>query len=148
MLPKAFMQIERAARVLADFEGVWVLNRVILQGSGGRATFEGQAVWTRAAEGLIYRETGALRMPGSPEMRAERCYCWRDGLAVFFEDGRFFHHVPATGGRARHWCDPDSYVVDYDFAGWPEFSTIWQVTGPKKRYEMTSHYRRPDRMSP
>ncbi|MEP2426114.1 MAG: DUF6314 family protein, partial [Tateyamaria sp.] len=122
--------------------GVWALHRTIRHGDGTRATFTGEAIWTPDPQGMIYREHGHLQMPASPPMQAERRYIWRAGVDVFFEDGRFFHHVPDGGGTAEHWCDPDTYNVTYDFAAWPSFSTVWQVTGPKKSYEMTSEYKR------
>lgn len=136
------MQTDPRARVLSDFEGAWQLSRVIRHDDGTSADFAGEAVWTPEAEGLFYRETGNLSIPGGPKMQADRCYLWRDGLDVYFEDGRFFHRVPSAGGTARHWCDPDTYVVTYDFTAWPRFSTVWQVSGPRKAYEMTSHYQR------
>lgn len=128
-------------RVLADFEGTWNLTRQITHDTGARATFDGRAIWTPDAQGMQYRESGQLKMPGSPAMQAERRYLWRDPLEVYFADGRFFHQIPAMGGTAQHWCDPDTYLVQYDFEAWPAFSTVWQVTGPKKAYEMISHYR-------
>lgn len=133
---------DETLRRLGDFEGAWHLERQIRHGAGAQARFRGRAVWTPVADGLSYRETGVLQMPGQAPMQAERRYLWRDGLAVYFDDGRFFHQVPAEGGTARHWCDPDSYVVQYDFSDWPAFSTVWEVSGPKKAYVMTSRYQR------
>ena len=40
----------------------------------------------------------------------------------------------------RHWCDPDSYAVRYDFSRWPEWSARWRVEGPHKAYIMYSRY--------
>ena len=38
-------------------------------------------------------------------------------------------------------CIRDSlYRVRYDFSDWPDWRTIWHVTGPRKAYEMVSHY--------
>ncbi|MDW3182138.1 DUF6314 family protein [Roseobacter sp.] len=136
------MQTEAAERVLADFEGQWDLHRQIEHEGGQTAQFVGQAVWTPAAQGMVYRETGQLEMAGGPTMQAERVYLWGADLDVCFEDGRFFHRVPVDGGTARHWCDPDSYIVQYDFTRWPAFSTVWEVTGPRKAYRMVSQYSR------
>ncbi|WP_299674433.1 DUF6314 family protein [uncultured Roseobacter sp.] len=133
---------DQSVRCLQDFEGRWQLTRQIRHAEGVRAAFSGDAVWCPDADGLIYRETGVLQMPGSPPIQAERRYLWREGLHVYFEDGRFFHQVPARGGQAEHWCDPDTYVVHYDFSDWPAFSTSWQVSGPRKSYEMRSRYTR------
>ena len=131
------MQTERK---LADFLGQWQITREVTPAHGPRATFAGQAEWRAATGGAQYSETGVLQMPGAPPMTAERRYVWGDDLAVQFEDGRFFHHVPPRGGQATHFCDPDTYVVDYDFADWPEFSVTYTVTGPRKDYVMHSRY--------
>ncbi|WP_299149516.1 DUF6314 family protein [uncultured Tateyamaria sp.] len=136
------MSIER---VLADFEGIWTLSRKITQGAGASATFEGTAEWRAADGGLAYHETGVLYLPAAAPMTAERRYHWGADLSVYFDDGRYFHSVPARGGRAAHFCDPDTYVVDYDFAGWggPEtraFTATWTVKGPRKAYVMANRF--------
>ena len=113
------------ARVLTDFEGLWTLRREIVRQDGMRAHFIGTAEWRP-----------------EPVMRAERRYVWQDDLSVFFEDGRFFHRVPAGGGETEHWCDPDTYRGRYDFSAWPRFEVSWQVTGPQKAYHSHSLYER------
>lgn len=138
------MQTENALqpRTLAEFEGRWQINREIVHAEGARATFEGVAVWSREHGGLAYVERGMLLLPYAPPMQAERRYFWQPDLRVFFDDGRFFHQVPPAGGRAEHWCDPDHYVVDYEFATWPEFVVVWDVRGPRKAYRTQSRYTR------
>jgi hypothetical protein len=131
-----------SVRVLADFEGRWQLSRRILHADGPVATLEGRAIWTRAGASLIQSEEGELRMPGLAPLRATRAYRWDEGLDVHFEDGRFFHRVPAAGGSTRHDCDPDTYDVTYDFTDWPVFTVTWDVRGPRKAYHMVSRYTR------
>ncbi|QEW20159.1 hypothetical protein LA6_002353 [Marinibacterium anthonyi] len=129
-------------RVLEEFAGTWTVSRRILQDDGPEAGFEGQAVWTPQDGGLAYVETGLLTIAGQGRFAAERRYFWDADLRVHFDDGRFFHQVPPEGGRTGHWCDPDQYDVEYDFADWPAFTTTWQVRGPRKSYRMTTGYRR------
>lgn len=130
------------ARVLSDFDGRWDVTREITPATGPGAAFEGQAVWQPAAGGAEYAETGILRLGSGAPMTAERRYFWTDTLAVLFEDGRFFHQVPARGGEATHFCDPDTYIVTYDFSDWPVFRVSYAVTGPRKDYAMVSRYSR------
>ena len=130
------------ARVLSDFDGRWDVTRQITPAQGPQATFEGQAVWHPTRGGSDYAETGVLRLGNAAPMTAERRYFWADTLAVLFEDGRFFHQVPALGGQAHHFCDPDTYVVTYDFSDWPVFRVSYAVTGPRKDYVMVSQYSR------
>lgn len=73
-------------------------------------------------------------------MTASRVYLWKADLSVWFDDGRYFHTVPAQGGATDHWCDPDQYDVRYDFAEWPDFRVTWRVEGPRKSYTMVSDY--------
>lgn len=132
----------QTGRTLQDFVGRWRLTRQIRHAGGAQAEFSGHAVWQPDPQGLVYREAGLLQMHGSQPMQAERRYLWREGLCVYFDDGRFFHQVPERGGGTEHWCDPDAYAVNYDFSDWPAFSTVWQVRGPRKDYEMCSQYER------
>ena len=104
--------------------------------------FEGTAHWQPDRENMAYREEGSLLMPGQMAIFAERSYVWTPELAVYFDDGRFFHNVPATGGDTDHWCDPDTYKGSYDFAKWPEFSVTWRVSGPRKDYTSVTIYHR------
>ena len=134
------MQSEIAPRALSDFEGAWQIMRDIRPETGGPARFEGQGVWTPDPDGLAYVERGTLTMAGAAPMHAERRYRWDADLSVYFDDGRFFHRVPATGGETEHWCDPDRYRVTYDFSEWPKFNVIWQVKGPRKAYTMLSRF--------
>jgi len=129
-------------RVLGDFLGRWEITRDIIPASGPRASFSGQAEWRAVPGGAAYCETGILRLEGAAPMTAERRYLWGDDLSVRFEDGRAFHQVPAAGGEATHFCDPDTYLVTYDFAGWPAFAVRHDVRGPRKDYVMISRYAR------
>ncbi len=132
------------ARVLKDFEGEWRVLRRISNADGPDSRFDGRAVWTAGEDGLHYLETGHLSISGHKPFEAERRYFWAPDLSVYFDDGRFFHQVPATGGATGHWCDPDQYDGDYDFTGWPAFKVQWSVKGPRKNYTMVSEYCRPD----
>ncbi len=129
-----------ADRVLDDFEGAWHVARTIANEGGLDAAFTGTACWTRRAGGMSYVEDGELRVGSLTPMRAQRSYFWDEALNVWFDDGRFFHAVPAGGGKTEHWCDPDSYHVVYKFENWPQFETVWQVRGPKKAYRMNTVY--------
>ena len=130
------------ARTLDDFAGVWALSRVISQDGMPPGQFIGTATWAPHAEGLAYVEEGTLTIVGQTPMAATRRYLWKPDLSVWFDDGRYFHTVPAQGGDTDHWCDPDDYRVHYDFTMWPEFVVTWRVQGPRKSYTMTSRYSR------
>ena len=129
-------------RVLADFAGRWQLERRIVQRGGPAARFSGVAEWTGDGDALDLLERGTLHLGDQPPMQAERRYRWLADLTVLFEDGRYFHQVPAKGGPAGHWCAPDMYRVMYRFGRWPAFETVWRVRGPRKDYAMVSEYRR------
>ena len=132
-------------RVLEDFAGLWRLEKRIETAGGSAARFEGVAEWAPVSDGLgglAYVERGQLWVGQAAPLAAERRYLWRAGLEVIFDDGRYFHTVPAAGGRAQHSCPPDTYVVDYALESWPDFTATWQVTGPRKDYVMTARYLR------
>ena len=87
-----------------------------------------------------------LTMGTAAPMQAERAYLWREAgakIEVLFADGRPFHEfAPGHMDDATHYCDPDVYRVEYEFADWPEWRAVWRVAGPRKAYEMTSRYSR------
>ncbi|WP_301182904.1 DUF6314 family protein [Roseovarius sp. PS-C2] len=133
---------DKAARVLADFEGRWRMARRIGQANGPDARLEGEACWSPVAEGLLCEERGVLSVEGQLPLAAHRRYLWRSDLSVWFDDGRYFHQVPGQGGPCGHWCDPDQYDGVYDFSRWPVWRCTWQVRGPRKDYRMVTEYRR------
>ncbi|APZ53365.1 DUF6314 family protein [Salipiger abyssi] len=124
---------------LDAFFGEWELERQIRHHDGGIARFEGTALWVPKGMGALYIERGTLVMPQA-RYHSERRYLWDRALRVYFEDGRFFHQVPAEGGQAEHRCPPDTYAVFYDFGAWPVWTTRWHVSGPRKDYVMLSRY--------
>ena len=134
----------QTAPTLADFEGIWCLSRRITDHRAGTVgTFEGTATFTPEAAGLAYHEVGLLHLPNHAPFHAERRYRWRDvegHIEVDFEDGRFFHSFGAKEQTASHWCDPDTYVVRYDFEAWPFWQSAWDVNGPRKAYQMVNAY--------
>jgi hypothetical protein len=132
---------------LYDFEGRWRVARQIEDRHEGRmGRFEGVVTFAPDGEGLVCREAGELTFEGGTPFAATRTYLWRQGeqgIEVHFEDGRFFHHIgPEQAPVATHWCDPDDYHVAYDFTLWPEWRSVWTVTGPRKDYTMVSEYMR------
>jgi hypothetical protein len=135
----------RVTPSLEDFEGSWQVDRVIHDHrAGATGRFEGTARFTRTGAGLLYFETGTLTLPGQPPFHAERRYRWHRGdagIVVSFDDGRFFHVIDPATPDARHWCDPDTYDVTYDFGLWPDWQSVWTVSGPRKAYQMTTFYR-------
>ena len=126
-------------RVLTDFEGAWQFDREITHADGTVARARGMAQFTPDNDGLAYRETGEIDVNGQV-LTFERAYQWQADLSVHFDDGRYFHAVPPNGGQATHFCDPDTYVVTYDFVGWPTWIAKWAVSGPKKDYVMQTRY--------
>ncbi|MDC1481258.1 DUF6314 family protein [Ascidiaceihabitans sp.] len=128
------------SRILSDFAGRWKIERDITPASGPVARFLGFAEW-RAEDGLMhYIEKGNLEIAGQTPMMAERRYRWDADLNIYFDDGQFFHQLPALGGDATHWCDPDQYDATYDFTHWPQWSCTWRVKGPRKDYTLHSQY--------
>ena len=139
------------ARQLADFLGLWAIDRKITNAIGPHGHLNGWAEFTPDEGGLVCTERGTLHMQGQPPSAASRQTLWRtEGaeIAVFFADGRAFHRFdPATARpSAHHNCPPDLYLVQYDFSDWTEATPVWQthwkVGGPRKAYTMQTHYRR------
>lgn len=136
-----------------EFLGNWTLDRHIndfLLGQTGQ--FTGQATLVAQDTDWLYSERGLLTVQNLATLKSERRYLWSPttrGFDVHFENGQFFHSFDLpepslmdSGATAHHWCDPDDYNVRYNFSKFPEWSSIWQVKGPKKSYKLFSTYRR------
>lgn len=129
---------------LADLCGSWRLTRQIIDHRAGQTgDVHGVCRWSEDGVGLIQHETGVMRFGTAPPMQASRAYLWRAtgaSLVVFFDDGRPFHRLGPGQLHDRHHCPPDTYDVAYDFTGWPDWSQIWHVTGPRKHLRIESRF--------
>ncbi|NVO55664.1 hypothetical protein HW561_07670 [Rhodobacteraceae bacterium B1Z28] len=131
---------------ISDFEGQWHLKRVIQDAKAGQIVHaDGQASLKRSDDGLIYEEEVTLCVPGQVPMKGTRRYQWREAegaIAIYFEDGRYFHTLKLGLPRVldHHDCPPDSYDAVYGFSGWPCWNVRWTVSGPRKSYEMNTEY--------
>lgn len=133
--------------IRADFVGTWQVARAIsdrLAGHAGR--FDGQVEFSlHGQDGLYYIETGTLCLGDGPALTANRRYVWdfRDELVqVSFDDGRPFHSFQpgVSGAGTDHLCGADMYRVVYGFVGWPVWTAVWDVSGPRKDYTLESQY--------
>ncbi len=133
--------------VLQDFVGHWQLSRRIENAMGPDGSLTGTAILQARSGGLAYHEQGALRLGATAPLAASRRYLWQalpGAIAVQFEDGRAFHQFDpaALQSDARHDCQPDLYLLRYDFSQWPGWRCSVQVRGPRKSYQMVTHYQR------
>jgi Family of unknown function (DUF6314) len=133
---------------LTEFEGRWrIARRIEDEWMGTTGLFEGVARFSRDARGLGYQEVGELKLPQEAPMAASRRYLWRDepgGIAVLYEDGRFFHRIRTGATVVQDWhvCGGDEYDVTYNFTHWPDWRMIWKVRGPRKDYLSISDFTR------
>ena len=144
-LPGAGEEDERRFDLRAYLLGDWSVDRTLLdRATGSRGTFTGVVRFTETNDGgLRFREEGTVRWNparGTPFAGpASREYLLRasatpDAMDMFFPDGRPFHRIGFGGQdhRDTHWCDPDTYRVEYTKLGPDEFHYRWDVTGPAK----------------
>ncbi|MEM5467963.1 DUF6314 family protein [Celeribacter marinus] len=136
-------------RQLIDFDGTWHITRTITDFTGGpNAQLVGQCSFTPQGGGLVQAEVGTLQLTGaSVALKAERRYVWTSqgsDIAVYFDDGRFFHAFDPRGDvvSATHDCPPDRYDVTYDFSAWPLWQVTWRVHGPRKDYTSLTEFSR------
>ena len=144
-LPAAGEEEERRFDLRAYLLGDWSVDRTLLdRATGSRGTFVGVVRFTETNDGgLRFREEGTVQWNpagGTPFAGpASREYLLRasatpDAMDMFFPDGRPFHRIGFGGQdhRDTHWCDPDTYRVEYTKLGPDEFHYRWDVTGPAK----------------
>ncbi len=131
---------------LASFlAGSWRVRKFGWDGVLGRAVrFAGEAVFEARGQDLQFEERGTLAFGGYRGAAGQRYRFVVDGAAatVFFEDGRVFHALDLSGGRAvvRHDCTPDLYEGRYRVFGRDAWGLTWRVTGPRKRQVIASRF--------
>ena len=155
------------ANLYAYLLGSWSVERTLLdRASGTRGSFTGVVHFFPGSDspsdsagpgdsdgGMVLREEGTLLWPapdGSPTTNAaSRTYILRrtgspGTLDVFFSDGRPFHRMSFSeqASQDEHWCDPDTYHVNYVLDGPDAFSYRWDVSGPAKDLLLESSLRR------
>jgi uncharacterized protein DUF6314 len=126
--------------VIAFLAGRWTVHRQLTDlASGTAGEFEGVAEFARDG---TWTETGRLRF-GAYDGEARRVLRIADG-AVRFEDGRPFHALDLSGGTCavEHLCGEDRYAGEYVVVGPDELRVVWFVSGPRKRQQIESVYRR------
>ncbi len=123
---------------LDDFLGTWRLWRRIADlRTGETGRLAGEVGFRPGAGGLVQHEEGMLTLSGRPPMTATRTYLWTEApgrLVLRFADGQPFHDFdPDTPcPEAQHPCGQDLYRVRYGFRRWPNWRSVWRVTGPRK----------------
>jgi hypothetical protein len=136
--------------IFTALAGKWCLRRSIDNG----ASMTGMASFAELGAGrLDYREQGQLRLPDGQCVDAERRYVFEeqaDGFSVWFAETppRLFHHIVLSReglslvGDATHLCGDDRYDSRYEFHADGTFAIRHAVCGPRKRYDITTRYRR------
>jgi 8-oxo-dGTP pyrophosphatase MutT (NUDIX family) len=143
--PAAGEDNERHFELRSYLLGSWTVARTLLdRATGSRGTFTGVVRFTETDDGgLRFREEGTVHWnpPGAAPFTgpASREYLLKpsatpETMDMYFPDGRPFHRIGFGGHDSRdtHWCDPDTYRVDYTKLGPAEFRYGWDVTGPAK----------------
>jgi hypothetical protein len=120
--------------------GRWAVYRRLVDLLAGRegefegtATFEPDGRWT---------ESGRIRFGGHEGPAGRELVI--DGRSVAFPDGRPFHALDLSSGacEVEHRCGADLYRGEYRLAGNDELHVRWSVSGPRKRQEIHTTYRR------
>ncbi len=133
---------------LASLEGRWLMARNIVHDDGRCDVFDGECVFHRSGPRLVQDETGVLTQArGGAALKATRRYVWSQSegrVDIAFGDMRPFHSVPlgVVTYETTYLCPPDRYEVSYDFTGFPRWSSVWNVMGPRKDYRMETQFSR------
>ena len=135
-----------------DLIGRWSISRLICDNlTHSIRTFCGQAIIKQDNLHFHYQEKGDLMLSKNISFSAEQSYIWKpisnSIFDIFFKNGNFFCTLDLKLANqrgvcsAKHLCEADLYVVDYDFSKFPVWSSLWTVSGPKKDYQIVSDFR-------
>ena len=139
--------------ICKDFIGRWSITRRIQDNlDGSVSSFFGEANIKKSGRHFRYEEKGKLSLGDQVTLNAKQSYFWRPvGYSVFnifFSNGDFFHKLDlgmaakSAGYLAEHLCIADLYKVQYSFVQFPDWQTVWRVTGPKKKYHIHNYFKR------
>jgi hypothetical protein len=141
--------------MLAMLRGHWAIQRHIEPGGA----FKGVAVFSqRAADSLLYHESGTLTLDNGIAVTGENSYVYalRNGvIEVSFATGlsRGMHFIdialPDQSSGAmpfecidRHHCRLDTYDATFSMQSATRFTMTYVVRGPAKDYVSRSEYHR------
>lgn len=132
--------------------GSWELERTVVDHlARQRAEVRGRAVVTPGPPGAAatYTEAGELRLgdyrgPAGRSLQLHAAPGRPGAVELRFTDGRHFVDLDLRTGRfeAVHPCGEDTYRISTAVVGPGEYEERWVVSGPAKRYEATTRYRR------
>lgn len=138
-------------------------------------TVEGEVSFRRiagSADRLLYSEGGFLTLPGSNqqfEVSQHYIFTWDpvlEKLVIYFskvgQPNEIDHHFLTLSfsptsegwqGKNEHLCGEDNYLADYLFPfqglSIPYFKVTFDVSGPSKDYQSTTHFMlKPKQTSP
>ncbi|MEQ8711187.1 MAG: DUF6314 family protein [Rhodospirillales bacterium] len=141
--------VHPASDLFSYLTGHWHLTRHITDHNRNETgQLNGEAVFTPAPDGLVYRERGLLQLgdytgEATQSLRFHPAEC---GAAVHFADGHPFYSLDLSAGSdsALHLCPPDEYGVATRVISADEWRQTWRVRGPAKDQQIISVFcRRP-----
>lgn len=137
------------ASIFSSLQGKWAFRRSFPEGNA-----EGMASFTRERPTeYLYREEGVMELRGSRySMHREYLYRLEEGtICTYFRRDTplpFQHLEFKEGGgypfiaRGEHLCQKDTYLGEYTFISETEFLQTQWVNGPRKRYIITTSYKK------
>lgn len=132
---------------VAHLAGTWdVVRQLEDRHDDVRGTFRGTAAFVPDGAGLRWSEEGVLCLGryAGPARRELAIVPAGDGWEVRFADGRPFHPLALTTGRAEveHPCGEDHYAGAYESDGPDVVLVRWDVTGPRADATILTRYTR------
>ena len=141
-------ELYRVDDLVGFLAGSWRIDREYRDGGGHLiGAMTGTGHYTPDTSGLRYTERGTLNSAGyrgEGERRYRLIAQTASRAAIRFEDGRPFHMLDLSSGRAEvlHLCGDDRYGASYRAFGLGRWTLRWVVSGPRKEYAIESEYTR------
>lgn len=129
------------------FKGLWSFKRQVTGIFPEELTVEGQGYFTAGGQSnqRRYKEEGVYTRE-SQDIPFENTYLYElispQQCRVLFPDGRLFYELSNVYQEIQHLCGEDKYGGQFEVRGLYRWQLSWQVTGPRKSYEIHTVYRR------
>ncbi len=137
-----------------NFKGNWLVNRKL----GKQAIMYGNASFELIQENLLYyKESGIAIWNNYKKVKVSQKYIYKydeneDKISVYFSQrdkiNKLFYTLDFNNNNnfkkanAKHICNLDTYFAEYLFINNKKFELIYNVRGPKKKFEIKTLFRK------
>lgn len=140
-----YMKKKQLLLAKTTFQGAFYFTRFV---TNPKIIMTGSAVFSTTCRDVSYKENGFYTLNG----KKQTCYqhqtflFTQDSIIIINSKGETLHTFNIaddnTDLKDTHICKHDRYAIDINIQSNNDFTISYRVNGPKKKYNITTRYRR------